>query len=67
MLEGVVKWFNAQRGFGFIEHNGNDYFAHFKEVKTNGYKTLNEGQSVTFTPGEAQKGKVALNITPKVN
>lgn len=50
MNNGTVKWFNAQKGFGFItnEGTGEDVFVHFSAIKTDGYKTLEEGQKVTF-------------------
>ena len=62
-MEGTVKWFNARKGYGFINgSDGTDYFAHFQEIQVEGYKTLKEGQSVTFEVGEGDKGPVAKNI-----
>tara|TARA_B100000287_G_C20458336_1_gene712287 strand:- start:26 stop:223 length:198 start_codon:yes stop_codon:yes gene_type:complete len=62
-MEGTVKWFNAAKGYGFIQgSDGTDYFAHFQEIQVEGYKTLKEGQSVTFEVGEGDKGPVAKNI-----
>ena len=63
MQEGRVKWFDDKKGFGFIESNGHDYFAHYKEIQGNGFKTLREGQTITFSPAEGLKGKVARNIS----
>ncbi len=62
-MEGTVKWFNAAKGYGFIQaSDGTDYFAHFQEIQVEGYKTLKEGQAVTFEVGEGDKGPVAKNI-----
>ena len=62
-MEGTVKWFNESKGYGFIKGNdGNDYFAHFKEIQIEGYKILKEGQAVTFEASESEKGLVAMNI-----
>lgn len=62
-MNGQVKWFNDKRGYGFITDGKEDYFAHFKSIQSNGFKTLIEGQKVTFTPGVSSKGKIAENIT----
>lgn len=62
MLEGKVKWFSNQKGFGFIAANGQDYFAHYKEIQANGFKSLPEGATVTFTPAMGDKGAVAREI-----
>ena len=61
---GVVKWFNDGKGFGFIspETGGKDLFAHFKEIRGEGYKSLSEGQRVTFEVTQGQKGLQASNI-----
>ena len=60
---GVVKWFNNKKGFGFIERNqGDDVFAHFKEIRGDGYRSLHEGQKVEFTVSEGQKGLQAEDI-----
>ena len=60
---GTVKWFNESKGFGFIEQaNGPDVFAHFSAIGGEGFKTLNEGQSVEFTVTQGQKGPQAENI-----
>ncbi|EIQ82858.1 UNVERIFIED_CONTAM: cold-shock protein [Streptococcus canis] len=64
MTQGTVKWFNAEKGFGFIStENGQDVFAHFSAIQTNGFKTLEEGQKVEFDVEEGQRGPQAVNIT----
>ncbi|WP_205272326.1 cold-shock protein [Lactococcus taiwanensis] len=64
MANGTVKWFNATKGFGFItDENGKDLFAHFSEIQSDGYKSLDEGQKVEFDVGEGQRGPQAVNIT----
>ncbi|BBB26707.1 transcription antiterminator/RNA stability regulator CspE [Amphritea japonica] len=63
-VTGTVKWFNADKGFGFIEQeNGPDVFAHFSAIQSNGFKTLEEGQQVQFTVTQGQRGPQAENIT----
>lgn len=67
MAQGTVKWFNAEKGFGFIStENGQDVFAHFSAIQTNGFKTLEEGQKVAFDVEEGQRGPQAVNITKLV-
>jgi len=62
-MEGTVKWFNAQKGYGFIAgNNQTDYFAHFGEIQVEGYKTLKEGQTVSFETEDGPKGPVAKKI-----
>lgn len=61
-LTGVVKWFNSQKGFGFIAANGKDYFVHFRAIKSDGYKELKEKQTVTFTPKKGDKGMCAEDV-----
>ena len=62
-LSGTVKWFNESKGFGFIQReNGPDLFVHFSNIQGDGFKTLAEGQSVTFTEGAGQKGPQAEQI-----
>ncbi|MDD2759902.1 MAG: cold-shock protein [Methylomonas sp.] len=66
MTTGIVKWFNADKGFGFIEQKqGPDVFVHFKNIITanSGYKTLNEGQQVQFKLGRGPKGPQAEEVT----
>ena len=61
--QGVVKWFNDTKGFGFIQRNGgDDVFVHFRAIQTEGYKTLNEGQRVSFEIEQGQKGPQATNV-----
>ena len=62
-MNGTVKWFNAEKGFGFITgEDGNDVFAHFSQINVDGFKTLEEGQKVTFDVAEGPKGPQAENI-----
>ena len=64
-LSGTVKWFNEAKGFGFIQRdNGPDLFVHFSNIQGDGFKTLAEGQAVTFTEGQGQKGPQAENVHP---
>ncbi|APM40141.1 cold-shock protein [Clostridium kluyveri] len=63
-MTGTVKWFNGNKGFGFITgEDGRDIFAHFSQINSTGYKTLEEGQKVSFDEGRGQKGPQAENIT----
>lgn len=63
MAEGRVKWFNADKGFGFIEREGEpDVFAHFSAIQGDGFKTLEEGQEVSFDIEEGPRGAQAANI-----
>lgn len=66
MSKGTVKWFNADKGFGFItpDDGGKDLFVHHSEVKISGYASLNEGQQVEFEVGQGQKGPCANNVVP---
>ncbi len=61
---GVVKWFNEEKGFGFLTQNngGADVFVHFRAIASEGFKTLNEGQSVSFEVEQGQKGLQAANV-----
>ena len=61
-IRGTVKWFNESKGFGFLESGGKDYFAHFSAIQGDGFKTLNEGASVSFKPTQGQKGPQAESI-----
>jgi CspA family cold shock protein len=64
-LKGTVKWFNESKGFGFIaQESGPDVFAHYSAIKSDGFKTLAEGQEVEFTLTQGQKGPQAENIVP---
>ncbi|BAB07329.1 cold shock domain-containing protein [Halalkalibacterium halodurans] len=63
-MQGKVKWFNAEKGFGFIEReDGDDVFVHFSAINTDGFKTLDEGQSVEFDIVEGARGPQAANVT----
>ena len=63
---GTVKWFNADKGFGFItqENGGEDVFVHFRAIVSEGYKTLVEGQRVSYDTEQGQKGLQAANVIP---
>ncbi len=64
MSNGTVKWFNAEKGYGFIsQESGDDVFVHFSAIQGNGFKTLEEGQSVSFEIEEGPRGKQASNVT----
>ena len=64
MANGTVKWFNSEKGFGFITaEGGKDVFAHFSAINVDGFKTLEEGQQVSFNIVEGPKGPQAENIT----
>ncbi|EVC53958.1 TPA: cold shock protein CspA [Staphylococcus aureus] len=63
MKQGTVKWFNAEKGFGFIEVEGeNDVFVHFSTINQDGYKSLEEGQAVEFEVVEGDRGPQAANV-----
>ncbi|WP_349409817.1 cold-shock protein [Pseudalkalibacillus sp. SCS-8] len=63
MEQGKVKWFNAEKGFGFIEREGaDDVFVHFSAIQGEGFKTLEEGQDVSFDIEEGQRGPQAANV-----
>ncbi|BCG03000.1 MULTISPECIES: cold-shock protein [unclassified Paraburkholderia] len=66
MATGTVKWFNDAKGFGFItpDDGGEDLFAHFSEIKSEGFKSLQENQKVSFDVKMGPKGKQAANIKP---
>lgn len=65
MNKGTIKWFNAQKGYGFItnESTGEDVFVHFSGIAGEGYKSLEEGQNVTFDITEGNRGLQAVNVT----
>ena len=63
MNKGTVKWFNNQKGFGFIsDEQGNDVFVHYSGIQSNGFKSLEEGEEVEFEVIEGQKGPQAVNV-----
>ncbi len=65
-LSGVVKWFNDEKGYGFIKQdNGPDVFVHFRAINGSGRRSLEEGQKVTFDVVQGQKGPQAENVTPE--
>jgi CspA family cold shock protein len=66
MSTGTVKWFSADKGFGFItpDEGGPDMFVHHSEIQSAGYASLDEGQKVTFEVGEGKKGPCATNVKP---
>jgi CspA family cold shock protein len=66
MATGTVKWFNESKGFGFISQDdgGKDVFVHFSAIQSDGFKTLAEGQKVTYDVQDGPKGPQASNVTP---
>jgi len=63
--QGTVKWFNASKGFGFIQRqSGEDVFVHFSAIQADGYRSLNEGQAVEFEVVRGPKGAQAANVQP---
>ncbi|ADV95421.1 cold shock protein CspC [Bacillus subtilis] len=63
MEQGTVKWFNAEKGFGFIEReNGDDVFVHFSAIQSDGFKSLDEGQKVSFDVEQGARGAQAANV-----
>jgi CspA family cold shock protein len=65
VAEGKVKWFNEKKGFGFIENDeGGDVFVHFSAISGDGFKTLYEGQRISFDIEQGKKGPAAVNVRP---
>ena len=66
MAQGTIKWFNAEKGFGFItpEGGGQDLFVHYSAIQVDGYRSLDEGQSVEFEVGQGTKGPQAEQVRP---
>ena len=66
MAEGTVKWFNAEKGYGFIQRadGGPDVFVHYSEIQGSGYRSLEENQKVEFEVGQGTKGPQAQNVRP---
>lgn len=64
-MQGTVKWFNKDKGYGFVtSENGDDIFVHFSNIVKDGFKTLMEGEKVTFEVADGQKGSQAVDVTP---
>lgn len=63
ICEGIVRWFDNEKGYGFIDCNNNDVFVHYKAVEIEGYKTLNQNQKVSFSLIETDKGLQAKNVS----
>ena len=67
-MNGRVKWFNNEKGYGFIDHSsGEDIFVHYSAIKQDGYKTLSEGQLVNFDLIDTPKGLQAINVVAEIN
>lgn len=65
MAQGTVKWFNSEKGFGFIsEDNGKDVFVHYSQIDAAGFRSLDEGQRVEFEIGQGNKGPQATGVRP---
>jgi CspA family cold shock protein len=62
MQQGTVKWFDDGKGYGFIQSGGKDFFVHFKEIQSEGFKTLQEGNVVSFVGETSPKGLIAKNV-----
>ena len=63
VMSGIVKWFNNEKGYGFIDHaTGEDIFVHYSAIQSEGYKTLDDGQEVSFDVTESDRGPQASNV-----
>jgi len=62
MINGIVKWFSDEKGFGFVEASGKDYFLHFKQIQAEGFKSVKQGDKVCFEPETSPKGPVAKSV-----
>lgn len=62
IMQGIVKFFNTEKGWGFITAQDVDYFIHYRHILTNGFKNLLEGQRVTFTPSTGERGAIAIEV-----
>lgn len=62
MQNGIVKWFNDGKGFGFISSQDKEYFVHYSEIRKQGYKSLQVGEQIVFSPEKSSKGLVAKNV-----
>ncbi len=62
MISGEVKFFNNEKGFGFVHASGKDYFIHFRDIDNEGFKTLTKGEKVSFIPEESPRGLVAKKL-----
>ena len=66
MVKGTVKWFNEKKGYGFLsQENGNYVFVHYTSIKSDGFKTLKEGDTVEFEVQDGPKGPQAINVKPR--
>lgn len=66
-MQGTVKWFNSEKGYGFIvTEEGQDVFVHFSAIQTDGFKTLDEGQNVEFEIKDSPRGPQAINVVPAI-
>lgn len=66
-MQGTVKWFNSEKGYGFIvTEEGQDVFVHFSAIQTDGFKTLDEGQNVEFEIEDSPRGPQAINVVPAI-
>lgn len=63
MQNGTVKWFNDQKGFGFVASEGKDFFIHYKEIQIDGFKSLKEGDKVRFVSASSPKGPIATQLS----